>query len=498
MTAFLLISCGQTDNQSNEDSLAIATDPLTNEQWYLNSRVLSSTTPTSSHINLNQTRYKGEGVLISLVDDGVDIGHPDLVHNIANGNYSYLDENHNFSASNHGTAVAGIMVAQENNGIGIRGIAPKAKVVAYNALKTASFSHLADALLRNAQNVWVSNNSWGDFNSWGAPFALRSIIKSALAEGVSIGRNGRGIIYVFAAGNGAESIDGTSSVPVDNTNYSGLVNNRYVIPVCAVNEFGQRAGYSEKGATLVVCAPSKGQTGRGVVTTDATNNAGYNPETFDDDLEDKYYTKQFGGTSASAPMVSASVALLLEANPTLGWRDIPIILAKSATKVDIENADWIDNTAGLSVNHNYGFGLINVDNALNIAENWNNVGTQMIAESSTFVNQTIVDGASYLNSSLYIAENFTIEFVEITFDAPSHNSIGDLEIKLTAPSGTSSLLAEVHSEIFPGLFRYNQWVFGSNRNLLEQSQGVWTLEVSDKIEGNTGQWISWSIKIYGH
>lgn len=383
------------------------------------------------------------------------------------------------------------------NGIGIRGVAPEAKLIGYNALKVPSISNIADAFVQHKERVWVSSNSWGDFNSWGEPFALKSLEMAALEEGVTHGRDGRGIIYVFAAGNGASKDGG---LPTDNVNYSGLVNNRYTIPVGAVDENGTKVAYSEVGATLMVVAPSRAAADSpGIVTTDATADKGYNPNTFKADYNDTNYTRYFSGTSASTPMVSGVVALILEANPKLGWRDVREILARSAAKTDPDDSDWSTNGAGLHINHKYGFGLVDACKAIELAWDWHNLPKQKMVEIHKDINITIPDNdPNGIESSITIDANLTVEFVDIFFDAHDHASLGDLEIILTSPFGTRSILAKTHVEAFDGYFRYKNWRFGSVRHLGEKSKGTWRLQVIDRQLGNEGTFFSWGLKVYGH
>jgi subtilisin-like proprotein convertase family protein len=440
---------------------------------------------------------KGGGVLVAIVDNGIDIHHEDLEANIAKGSYNYMPPDYNFSDADHGTCCAGIIAGVEGNGIGIRGVAPEAKLIGYNALKVPSISNIADAFVRHKERVWVSSNSWGDFNSWGEPFALKSLEMAALEEGVAHGRDGRGIVYVFAAGNGA-SHDG--GLPTDNVNYSGLVNNRFTIPVGAVDENGTKVPYSEVGATLMVVAPSRAHADSpGIVTTDATADKGYNPNTFKADYKDTNYTRYFSGTSASTPMVSGVVALILEANPKLGWRDVREILARSASKTDPDDPDWSTNGAGLHINHKYGFGLVDACKAIGLAWDWHNLPKQKMVEIHKGINITIPDNdPNGIESSITIDANLTVEFVDIFFDAHDHASLGDLEIVLTSPSGTRSILAETHVEAFDGYFRYKNWRFGSVRHLGEKSKGVWKLKVIDRQLGNEGTLVSWGLKMYGY
>lgn len=468
-------------------------DPLTVDQWYITGMIGAQETV---HLNIRNTSYSGDGVLVSVVDNGVDMGHEDLVKQIAQGGYSYLPQEYDFSEADHGTAVAGIIAAQAGNGLGIRGVAPGAKIVPFNALRAPAISNLADALVREKERVWVSSNSWGDFNSWGEPMGLRSILKAALEDGTRYGRNGKGIVYIFSAGNGnAEK----NSLPTDNVNYSGLVNNRYTVPVCAVDEHGVKASYSEVGATLVVCAPSKGAA-LGISTTDAKGDYGYNPKVFPNgDYQNSAYTRNFSGTSASAPMVAGVAALVLEANPNLGWRDVRAVLAKSASKNDASHVDWVRNGAGLFVNHSYGFGVVDAVAAIELAKQWQNYPVEKVLEVSKEVNQHIPDNdSSGIQSTITTGEDMTIEFVEVYVDASAHERLGDLEITLRSPAGSISRLAEYHHEAFAGYFRYKNWRFGSMRHLEESGKGDWILEVKDRQGGKSANLLSWTLKLYGH
>lgn len=465
-------------------------DPLENKQWYLYNK------DGKAHINLTQDRYKGEDVLIAIVDDGIDIDHEDLREAIGYGSYSYHSNEYNYSDAPHGTSVSGIIAARQGNDVGIRGIAPKSRIIGFNAGKTPSVDDSADALKRDAERIWVSNNSWGDFNSWGEPLGLRKSIQEALEYGTTYGRYGKGTVYVFSAGNGNAA---ENELPTDNVNYSGLVNNKWTIPVCAVNENNKKSFYSEKGATLVVCAPSNDKGLSGIFTTDGTDTLGYNPKKIKNDTENINYTKFFGGTSASAPMVSGAVALMLDANPRLGWRDVKAILSLTASKNDINNEDWLPNGAGHYVNHSYGFGLLNVDDAIKLSIGWQNFGDLKKIEKQISVNKEIPDNQiEGITSAVFIEDKIEIEFIDIVVHIPKHLNLGDLEIVLISPSEVKSILAERHLQIFAGAFRYDKWRFGSYRHLMENSYGKWKLQVRDLVNGNIGKLEHWKLSIWGH
>jgi subtilisin family serine protease len=145
-------------------------DPLEAEQWYLHA------SDTNASIGLSDTVFSGRGIVIAIVDDGIERSHEDLAQATGLGHVTYLPPNVDFGDAPHGTAVAGIIAAVRGNGIGGRGIAPEANLIALNAVRTPAVSNFADALARNLEFVDVSQNSWGDFNAWGEPFPLHPAI----------------------------------------------------------------------------------------------------------------------------------------------------------------------------------------------------------------------------------------------------------------------------------------------------------------------------------
>ncbi len=99
----------------------------------------------------------------------------------------------------------------------------------------------------------------------------------------------------------------------------------------------------------------------------------------------------------------------------------------------------------------------------------------------------------YRTETMNIDTNFVVEHVEIFFEA-LHRRIGDIVIELRSPSGTNSVLAEVHSDTHTSY----SWRFGSIRHWGENSQGSWSLSVKDGRSGETGTWNKWTLTIHGH
>ena len=148
--------------------------------------------------------------------------------------------------SSHGTSTAGIVAARDND-LGGRGVAPRATVYGYNFLRTGADAHSIDAATRNMATTAVSTNSWGFSPSPG----LNAVVpgwERAVRRGVTTGYGGKGVSYVWSAGNG--------HLVGDHTNLGGHTNFYAVTTVCAVNDRGQRSEYSEQGASLWLCAPT--------------------------------------------------------------------------------------------------------------------------------------------------------------------------------------------------------------------------------------------------
>jgi len=467
---------------------SIVNDPLFENQWHLANTGQSFGTP-GEDVNITSVwdAYIGStDEVMAVVDDGLDIDHEDLRDNVvANLSWDFVgndaDPSHGGFWDGHGTNVAGVAAGRGFNEVGITGTAPHAGLVGHRLLGGIFVldANEAAALTRNSHIVDIYSNSWGppDWSSFSRVAYLEGPgphTEDALAAGVANGREGLGNIYVWAGGNGMDQ---------DNSNYDGYTNSRYTIAVAATTNFGKRAYYSEKGANLLINAPSGGGT-LSITTTDSDSASGY--------------TNWFNGTSAATPLVSGVIALMLQANPNLTWRDVQHILIETAEQNDPTDSDWTFNGAGYAVNHKYGFGRIDAFSAVSAAENWMSAGPETSVLESSLPDISIPDNdAQGVRDTISIAEDMFVEFVEIYFTAADHPYWGDLEIILTSPSGTQSILSEAHRVSADGT-TYDNWRFGSVRHFRESSQGNWTLHVKDLQPGDSGTFQSWTIAIYGN
>lgn len=306
--------------------------------------------------------YTGAGVTVAVIDSGVQLNHPDLAANISPTlRFDAITGDNNPSptlfnpANAHGTAVAGL-IAADNNGIGGVGVAFDATLAPIRLVDFGQTSQSTVAALRYQINqIDITNNSWGPIDNRTA-INLDPNILLALRDSIEFGRNGLGVIHVWASGNGAGpgfSAPFNSIGTLDVSNYDPYVNSRYTIAVTGVdhdglyqNVDGTFTAYPEIGTAVLVAAPTGSFStldigddagiGSGIVTTDFVGDNGYNflplagVELDRDFLPFTDYTSRFNGTSASAPIASGVIALMLEANPNLTWRDVQEILVRSA------------------------------------------------------------------------------------------------------------------------------------------------------------------------
>jgi len=297
-----------------------------------------------------------------------------------------------------------------------------------------------------------------------------------MEDAVTTGRGGKGSVYVWAGGNGRGS--------GDNCNYDGYANSRFTIAIGAVDYLGKQAYYSENCAALLACAPSSGSS-KSITTTDLVGTAGTSATEC---------TSSFGGTSAAAPLVAGIVALVLQANPNLGWRDVQHIFVNTSRITDATDADWYTNAAGFHHNHKYGFGLVNAAAAVESAITHVNFPRVKVAASPvTSVNKALLDFAP-IESRIQVEDRLIVETVEVTLTA-QHAFRGNLYITLTSPHGAVSVLQEVHNDRTANI---DGWTYTTVRSWGETSNGLWTLHVEDKSTGYTGTWTSWQLNVHGH
>ena len=137
------------------------------------------------------------------------------------------------------------------------------------------------------------------------------------------------------------------------------------------------------------------------------------------------------------PVVSGVVALMLEANPDLGWRDVQDILARSAQfEIDPEDPTFAVNSAGLSHSNKYGFGIVNADLAVNMSITHTNLGPERMLLGQGSADVPIFDHSEGLMSVANVTIDSGLPFVAenvVVYLRLNHTSRGHLQINLTSP-----------------------------------------------------------------
>jgi subtilisin-like proprotein convertase family protein len=461
---------------------AMPNDPLIGQQWHLRNNAVSRT-----HANVEPVwgyggsgGRRGAGLRIAIVDDGLQTAHPDFAGNIdtLNGwDWNGNDSNPNpASGDDHGTACAGVAAARGNNGLGVSGTAPEATLVGLRLIAGPA-TDAQEAAAMTWKNDWIAiqSNSWGPDDTGRLLEAPGPLAQAALEQAAAQGRGGLGTVFVWAGGNGGDVSD--------NSNYDGYANSIYTIAVAASDSQGNRAYYSERGANLVVCAPSSGSgSALDIVTTDRTGSAGYNTASTASGGD---YALDFGGTSAATPAVAGIVALMLESNPQLGWRDVQEILIRSAHKIRPLDADWSSNAAGFSFHHQFGAGLVDAAAAVALAESWAKLPpASRVSSTQSGLAVLIPDSnATGITRVFDMSQsNLRVEHATLRLSI-QHTARGNLEISLVSPSGMISRLAEVRPDSND---HYSNWTFSSVRHWGESSAGLWQLRIADRsTSGNS-------------
>ena len=462
-------------------------DPYFDDQWHLNnSGQTNGEVGEDANVMGVWDSYNGSGVIISVIDDGVEHSHPDLTDNyVSLHSYDWCGDDPDpdpNSSDGHGTAVAGVAAGAGNNSVGVTGAAFGASIAGHRLIACGfSDSTSADALSYHNGGIDIYSNSWGPFDSGNILDGPGPITIAAIEDSIYNGRSGLGNIYTWAAGNGLDADD--------NSNYDGYSNIRYSIGVAAITHYGEQSWYSEPGANILVTAHSNGGTPdyEGITTTDITGNGGY---------DGGDVTHDFGGTSSATPLVSGVIALVLEANPDLTWRDVQNILVHSSRKNDANDSSWSLNGAGHDVSHKFGFGAVDAGAAVSLALNWSSSGEESNASFGPYSPNLEIDNgpSTWTEFNLSVPIDLQLESIDVVVDI-THDARGELEIVLQAPGGHESWLAEEHTD---NNADYSNWRFGTVQHWDESSQGTWKLKVRDAVSGsNSGTVNSWEIIFHG-
>lgn len=257
------------------------------------------------------------GVVIGIIDEGIQYTHPDLTANcwtnsfdpvdgIDNDNNGYIDDfrgwdfagndNTTFDGTqdDHGTHVAGTIGASGGNGTGVAGVNWSIKMISAkflgrnggttaNAIK--ALDYISDLKIRHGINIVATNNSWG---GGGFSQSLQDAIERS---------NQANIMFIAAAGNGGR--DGIGDNNDATANYPSNYTNANVLAVAAITSGGAKSSFSNYGAATV----DIGAPGSGIYSTVPGKNSS------------SFSYASFSGTSMATPHVSGAAALYASVNP---------------------------------------------------------------------------------------------------------------------------------------------------------------------------------------
>ncbi|XP_012347212.1 furin-like protease 1 isoform X5 [Apis florea] len=441
----------------------VLNDEMWPQMWYLN---------RGKGLDMNVQEawaegITGRGVVVTILDDGLEKNHPDLYKNY-DPQASYDVNNHDedpmprydvLDSNRHGTRCAGEVAATANNSLCAVGVAFGAGVGGVRMLDgDVTDAVEARSLSLNPQHIDIYSASWGPDDDGKTVDGPGELATRAFIEGITKGRNGRGSIFVWASGNGGRDHD--------NCNCDGYTNSIWTLSISSATENGQVPWYSEACSSTLATTYSSGSSGeKQVVTTDLHH----------------LCTTSHTGTSASAPLAAGICALALEANRDLTWRDMQHIVVRTAKPANLKAMDWMTNGVGRNVSHSFGYGLMDAAAMVRLARRWRTVPEQHKCEVSAPHMGRPIPPKSQLTLELNVKECSGVNFLEHVQAKVSlmASRRGDLQIQLTSPQGTkSTLLAKRPHDVSKAGF--NQWPFMSVHTWGESPRGIWKLEIHNE------------------
>ncbi|XP_077328262.1 furin isoform X1 [Lithobates pipiens] len=459
------------------------TDPKFSSQWYL-----FDASRHDLHVREAwEQGYTGRGIVVSILDDGIEKNHPDLEGNYdPAASYDVNDQDPDpqprytqLNDNRHGTRCAGEVAAVANNGICGVGIAYNAKIGGVRMLDGEVTDAVeARSLGLNPNHIHIYSASWGPEDDGKTVDGPAHLAEEAFVRGVTQGRYGLGSIYVWASGNGGRERD--------SCNCDGYTNSIYTLSISSTTQYGNVPWYSEAcSSTLATTYSSGNQNERQIVTTDLRQKC----------------TDTHTGTSASAPLAAGIIALALEANNNLTWRDMQHLVVRTSNPSHLNTNDWAINGVGRKVSHSYGYGLLDAGTMVALAKNWTTVGPQrkcvidILTEPKDIGKRLEVRRKvePCLGMPNYVS---TVEHVQAKLTL-SYNRRGDLAIYLTSPMGTRSCLLapRIHDYSADG---FNDWAFMTTHSWDEDPAGEWVLEIENTSGNNNyGTLTQFVLVLYG-
>ncbi len=499
------------------------------QQWHLFHQG-GSQLAAGSHIHAeaawNMTRGS-RSVVVAVADDGFDLDHPDLQGMgklVAPIDLKDRDavplplQSH----ENHGTAVAGLAIGEEN-GIGIVGVAPGC---AFLPIRTTGF--IDDASMEQLFGEAVSRGaaviacSWSPASNY-FPLTLRQT--NAITQAATAGRNGKGCVVIFAAGNANRPVSGTIneaqwprnalSGPIKWLN--GFTAHPDVITVSASTSLNAKAAYSNWGPHIAIAAPSNNAPpsmalpqvgtvatgpevrqslpGLGMVTSDRTGGSGYDTSA---------YTQTFGGTSSACPVVAGVVGLMLSVNPNLTAQEVREILQTTADKIVDPKPDpqlglYYGTYDGRGHSQWFGYGKVNARAAVQAAQSraWSQRRVRQVISQQNRTALVIPDNQpTGVESTIVVSQAGTVADLQVQVSL-QHEFLGDLSLTLVAPTGQTVLIQGRTLGRQTTLRQtYNLQTAPALMAMIGQTAlGAWKLRIIDHAPAAMGRLLEWRLSL---
>lgn len=545
--------CEHDLNQRMEVMLTLPTDSKYSNQWHLHGHLIDSDFDTRASSRCEEAwnalgDFGDKDIVIGITDDGCRLNHPDFDSPGKFATWGYLqgqslidrasisaDSGRMYeSGSNHGTSCCGVTAADVDAVLTVGG-APNCRLLPIKWESNGTSLYISDSKLMTVLNfvsdkVDVLSNSWGSAtNNNHNSFVLNKIRQLATGGG----RRGKGIVFIWAAGNSNCPIQHSGNIDIPYTNgwrngnwvgvrtsktfQYNLVGEPGVMLVAALASNAQRSHYSNYGDGISICAPSSNShaywrldlSGLGIMTTTGNN---------------RLWSSKFGGTSSATPLVAGIAGLVISANPGLTAIEVVSILQRTASK-DLDmtpyrktpsssfdpNPTWdvspiAPHDAGnfKSVSHAdgtwsswFGFGKVDAEAAVLEAKrllggSGNTHRTITLSESP---NVNIPDNNNIgIKSTIQVQENGILDKIEVKVDL-EHSYIGDLVLTLKNPQ---SVFVVLHNRKGSSSNNIKKTYDIDSSPLLSNFigndiQGDWILEIQDLAAVDIGKLSSWEL-----
>lgn len=430
----------------------------------------------------------GKGINVCIIDTGI-YENPDLF--IEKSEYNPIINNIEVIIKGldytHGTAIAGIIGAKGNKYC--IGIAPKCILHSYNHLGLYSKSNntkLSKFIMDNKNKIDIYNNSWGPIDETEPNTQDSKQILEVIKQSCKKGRNKKGNIFVFAAGN--NNLSGGLAT------YNDYANSRFTITVGAINEDLNSSTYSDIGSSILCVAPG----GRDVHRINKTERTRVfaGPDTMGITTTLPYndktkglipYTHIMNGTSAATPMVTGCIALMLNVRPDLTWRDVKEIISRSCYQNyfhndTVINQNIIINGDNRIISQEMGFGIIHIKRMIRNAKNWKLLPKEKkIKNKISKLNVVLNKNNKKYETQVVIDKNITIEtvqlYVSMNINKPEYQNISNIQISIVSPHGTNIIIANQQTAYVDKTGNvtqyYNKYPILCEYYRGEKSKGTW-------------------------